>query len=202
MFALPLVPMVLGFDPRLQFVHEDDVVHALEHAALNDVPGHLQRRRRRRAGALGGDRRCSASGRCRCCRRSAPACSPAPLRRLGFRVPDEMVNLLRFGRGVDNRLYKATGFSYGYTSRETVIRLGEHLRLEPVLRGARARATATSARSRSSCAGARTCAASAPARRASPPTASRSASELPRNLKLDCTVAKSSEVGGSLSLHS
>ena len=60
----------------------------------------------------------------------------APLRRLGFRVPDEMANQLRFGRGVDNRLYKATGFSYGYTSRETVIRLGEHLRLEPILRGA------------------------------------------------------------------
>ena len=34
-----LVPMVLGFDPRLQFVHEDDVVHALEHAAINEVPG-------------------------------------------------------------------------------------------------------------------------------------------------------------------
>ena len=39
MLSLPLVPMVLGFDPRLQFVHEDDVVHALEHAALNRVPG-------------------------------------------------------------------------------------------------------------------------------------------------------------------
>ena len=24
--------MILGFDPRYQFVHEDDVVHALEHA--------------------------------------------------------------------------------------------------------------------------------------------------------------------------
>ena len=39
MFALPMVPMVLGFDPRIQFVHEDDVVHALEHAALYDAPG-------------------------------------------------------------------------------------------------------------------------------------------------------------------
>src|SRR4051794_23550798 len=39
MFSLPLVPMTFGFDPRLQFVHEDDVVHALEHAALNSVPG-------------------------------------------------------------------------------------------------------------------------------------------------------------------
>ncbi len=73
-----------------------------------------------------------------------------------------MASLLRFGRGVDNRLFKATGFRYGYTSRETADQLGEHLRLEPILRGERARtATTTRARSRSSCAGARTCAASA-----------------------------------------
>ena len=39
MFGLPMVPMMLGFDPRLQFVHEDDVVHALEHAAFHRVPG-------------------------------------------------------------------------------------------------------------------------------------------------------------------
>ena len=59
----------------------------------------------------------------------------APLRRLGLRIPDEILNLLRFGRGVDNRLYKATGFDYGYTSREAVLDLAEHVRLEPVLRG-------------------------------------------------------------------
>jgi UDP-glucose 4-epimerase len=45
-----------------------------------------------------------------------------------------MEHLLRFGRGVDNRLYKASGFRYGFTSRETVVRLGEHLRLAPILR--------------------------------------------------------------------
>src|SRR5688500_20238883 len=39
MFELPMVPMVLGFDPRYQFVHEDDIVHALEHAALYELPG-------------------------------------------------------------------------------------------------------------------------------------------------------------------
>ena len=59
----------------------------------------------------------------------------APLRRLGLRIPDEILNLLRFGRGVDNRLYKATGFDYGYTSREAVLDLAEHMRLEPVLQG-------------------------------------------------------------------
>ena len=39
MLSLPLVPMIAGFDPRLQFVHEDDIVHALEHAAVNRIPG-------------------------------------------------------------------------------------------------------------------------------------------------------------------
>ena len=49
-----------------------------------------------------------------------------------------MLNQLRFGRGLDNRAFKATGFDYGYTSREAVLKLGEHLRLQPVLRGRRA----------------------------------------------------------------
>jgi UDP-glucose 4-epimerase len=47
------------------------------------------------------------------------------------------MNLLRFGRGVDNRKLKATGFTYRYTTREAVLKLGEHLRLSPILKGAR-----------------------------------------------------------------
>src|SRR6185437_16043115 len=35
----PVVPEILGFDPRVQFVHEDDVVDALMYATTNDVPG-------------------------------------------------------------------------------------------------------------------------------------------------------------------
>jgi hypothetical protein len=42
---------------------------------------------------------------------------------------------MRFGRGLDNRKLKATDFEYQFTSRETVLRLGEHLRLSPVLSG-------------------------------------------------------------------
>jgi len=55
---------------------------------------------------------------------------------VGVNIPPEALNQLRFGRGVDNRRYKATGFTYGHTSREAVIKLGEHLRLHPLLRGA------------------------------------------------------------------
>ena len=134
MFRLPLVPMVLGFDPRLQFVHEDDVVHALEHAAFHVTPGVYNVAA---DGVLALSEIIGLLGK-----RPLPVLPPwgtglvaGPLRRLGFRIPDEVVNQLRFGRGVDNRLLKATGFRYGYTTRETVLKLGEHLRLAPVIRG-------------------------------------------------------------------
>ena len=134
MLSLPLVPMVFGFDPRLQFIHEDDVVHALEHAATHDLPGTFNVAA---DGVLALSEAISLVGR-----RPLPILPPVgaglvagPMRRLGLRVPNELNNLLRFGRGVDNRLFKATGFDYGYTSREAVIRFGEHLRLEPILRG-------------------------------------------------------------------
>ena len=39
LFGLPIVPGVFGFDPRCQFVHEDDVVGALAHLCRHDLPG-------------------------------------------------------------------------------------------------------------------------------------------------------------------
>src|ERR687889_484702 len=39
LFGLPVVPAILGFDPRLQFIHEDDIVGCLEHAVRHDLPG-------------------------------------------------------------------------------------------------------------------------------------------------------------------
>jgi len=38
-FELPAVPTVLGFDPRLQFVHEDDALEVLRRAAVHVHPG-------------------------------------------------------------------------------------------------------------------------------------------------------------------
>lgn len=35
----PVAPVLLGFDPMMQVIHEDDVVGAIAHAVLNDVPG-------------------------------------------------------------------------------------------------------------------------------------------------------------------
>ena len=127
--------MILGFDPRYQFVHEDDVVHALEHVVKNELPGVFNVAAdgvlalTEVAGLLG--------------KPYAPVLSPwgtglaaTVASRLGVRIPPEMLAQLRFGRGVDNRRFKAAGFEYGYTSREAVISLAEHLRLHPLLRDA------------------------------------------------------------------
>lgn len=38
-FSLPLVPTVLGFDPRMQFVHEDDAIAAIEAAVEQPTSG-------------------------------------------------------------------------------------------------------------------------------------------------------------------
>ena len=135
MFSLPMVPMILGFDPRYQFAHEDDVVHALEHCAFNDLQGTYNVAA---DGVLALSEMIGLLGK-----RYLPILPPlgtglvvGPLRRLGVRVPDEMLNQLRFGRGLDNRKLKATGFRYQYTSREAALNLGENMRLRPVLAGA------------------------------------------------------------------
>jgi UDP-glucose 4-epimerase len=38
-FRLPVIPTVLGHDPRLQFLHEQDLLAALQHAVAHEVPG-------------------------------------------------------------------------------------------------------------------------------------------------------------------
>jgi UDP-glucose 4-epimerase len=135
LFSLPAMPMILGFDPRYQFVHEDDVVHALEHTVKHALPGVFN---------VAGDGVLALSEVAGLLGKPyAPILPPwgtglaaAALRRVGVRIPPEALAQLRFGRGVDNRRLKATGFHFQHTSREAVLKLGEHLRLHPVVRGA------------------------------------------------------------------
>ena len=134
LLSLPLVPMIAGFDPRLQFVHEDDIVHALEHAAVNRIPGVFNVAA---DGVLALSEIVGLLGK-----RPLPVLPPwgagllnAPLRALRVQIPPEMRGMLRFGRGIDNRRYKASGFEYGYTTREAALAFSEHLRLQPILRG-------------------------------------------------------------------
>jgi UDP-glucose 4-epimerase len=130
---LPVVPSILGFDPRCQFIHEDDVVGVLEHAVRNDLPGVYNAAA---DGVLVLSEIVAALGK-----PMLPLLPPwgtdfaaAQLRRLGFRIPVEMVRELRFGRGLDNRRLKATGYAYRYTTRESVLKLRAQQRLRPLLR--------------------------------------------------------------------
>ena len=134
LFAMPMVPMIAGFDPRYQFVDEVDVVHALEHVTINDLPGIFNVAA---DGVLTLSEAISLLGK-----KPLPAIPPwgtgiatSAMRRMGLTISAEMVNQLRFGRGLDNRRFKAAGFHYAFTSRETVVHLRERLRLDSVASG-------------------------------------------------------------------
>jgi UDP-glucose 4-epimerase len=135
LFSLPLIPCILGFDPRYQFIHEDDIVGVLEHAVREDLPGVYNAAA---DGVLVLSEIASLLGK-----RLAPVLPPwgtglavEPLRRLGLKIPPEMLNQLRLGRALDNRRLKAAGATLRHTTRETVAAFGEHLRLAPIKRDA------------------------------------------------------------------
>ncbi|MDQ6605184.1 MAG: NAD-dependent epimerase/dehydratase family protein [Actinomycetota bacterium] len=130
---LPVVPAILGFDPRCQFIHGDDVLGVLAHAVRHDLPGNYNAAA---DGVLALSEVVSLLGK-----PLLPVLPPwgtgfaaRQLRRLGLRVPVEMLRDLRFGRGLDNRKLKAAGYSYRYTTRETVQKLRAQQRLRPLLR--------------------------------------------------------------------
>ncbi len=133
LFGLPVVPSMLGFDPRFQFVHEDDVVSALAHAVHRELPGAYNVAA---DGVLVLSEIVSLLGKT-----MLPVLPPwgagvaaTALRQLGLRVPLEMTRQLRHGRGLDNRRLKASGYAFRFTTRETVLRLRAQQRLRPLLR--------------------------------------------------------------------
>ena len=135
LLGLPAVPAILGFDPRYQFIHEDDMANVLDHAVKFDLPGIYNAAG---DGVLVLSEVADLLGK-----PLAPALPPwgtgpamALARRLGLKAGPEVLQQLRFGRGVDNRRLKATGFRFRYTTRETVLKLREHQRLGPLLRSA------------------------------------------------------------------
>jgi UDP-glucose 4-epimerase len=112
--SLPVVPSIMGFDPHLQFVHEDDVVRALLYVLAERLPGIYN---------VAGDGLLPWSEVAAICGKKTWPLPPVgtelaavPLQRLGVELPTELLNLLRYGRGVDNRKLKDAGFSYRYTS--------------------------------------------------------------------------------------
>ena len=124
---LPVVPSMFGFDPRFQFVHEADVIRAILFVLENEVQGIYN---------VAGDGLLPWSEVAAICGRRTVPLPPigtslltGPLRRLGVELPPELLDLLRHGRGVDNRRLKRTGFDYRYTSAGTVADFVEALRI-------------------------------------------------------------------------
>ena len=111
----PLCPSILGYDPLLQFVEEDDVVRALEFVTRQRMPGLFNVAG---AGRLPWSEVASICGtRLLPLPPVKPALAIAPLVRLGiFELPPELESLLRYGRGVDTGRLVAAGFNYRYTS--------------------------------------------------------------------------------------
>jgi UDP-glucose 4-epimerase len=125
---LPLVPCIFGFDPLLQFVEEDDVVRSIEFATNHRIPGIFN---------VAGDGRVPWSEVAAMCgKRLAPMppiateWAATPLGLIGVELPPELLQLLRYGRGADNRRLKATGFEYRYTSAGAVESFARALRLQ------------------------------------------------------------------------
>ncbi|MEN3361779.1 MAG: UDP-glucose 4-epimerase [Mycobacteriales bacterium] len=132
-FALPVVPTVLGYDPRLQLLHEDDALEVLRLAAVEERPGTvnvggsgvlLLSQAIRRAGRL-----------------SVPVPGPAVsavgrlIRRTGMvDYSPEQMRFLNFGRVVDTtRLRKDFGYTPRYTTVEAFDDFVRARQLRPLL---------------------------------------------------------------------
>ncbi len=128
----PVVPSLFGFDPRFQFVHEDDVVNAIIHVLDHKTPGIFN---------VAGDGVLPWSEVAAMCGKKT---FPLPflatdsigwaLRRLKIvDLPTDYLQLLRYGRGVDNSRLKSTGFTYQYSSASAVRAFAEAMRLESIV---------------------------------------------------------------------
>jgi UDP-glucose 4-epimerase len=118
-FRLPVVPTVLGFDPRMQFLHVTDLLDALSRAVLTQTPGTFNlagegvimlSQALRRAGRAG----VSVPG-------FAVSGLGAVLKKAGVAdFSPEQVAFLTYGRGVDTtRLHDEFGFRPAHTTAET-----------------------------------------------------------------------------------
>lgn len=115
-FRLPVVPTILGFDARLQFLHEDDLLAALRHATLAGVHGTFN---------LAGDGILMLSQAIRKLGKPSVPLPPFAAGQVGAvfrhsRVADfspEQMAYLTYGRGVDTtRMRRVLGFEPKHTT--------------------------------------------------------------------------------------
>jgi UDP-glucose 4-epimerase len=117
-FRLPVIPTVLGFDPRLQFLHETDLMRVLTHAVHVDAPGTFN---------VAGDGVMMLSQAVRRLRKPSvslpgPAVSGVASLIKSSRMADfspEQLGFLTFGRGIDtSRMRDELGFEPELTTAE------------------------------------------------------------------------------------
>ncbi len=115
-FRLPVIPRVLGFDPRLQFLHVDDLIAVLRQAAIAGAPGTFN---------VAGDGVLMLSQAVRRLGKPSVSLPGFMVGRLGStlrqtRMSDfspELRNFLTHGRGVDTtRMRTGLGFEPRYTT--------------------------------------------------------------------------------------
>jgi len=128
---LPVAPAVFGFDPRLQFVHEDDVVRALMFVLDNGLTGTYN---------VAGDGLLPWSEITAICGKRRAFLPPmgtrmltTPLARLGIDLPPELIDLLTYGRGVDNRKFTRAGFKYDHSTAGAVEAFAQSARLRTTI---------------------------------------------------------------------
>jgi UDP-glucose 4-epimerase len=123
-FRLPVIPTVVGHDPRLQFLHEEDLFDVLRHAVVHDVAGTFN---------VAGDGILMLSQAIRRLQRPSVPMPAAAVGRVGSllrsaRVADfspEQISFLTYGRGVDTTAMRsALGFEPRYTSAEAFADFG------------------------------------------------------------------------------
>lgn len=116
----PACPVFLGYDPRIQLVHEEDALEALVAALLKPVRGTVNVAAR---GTIGLRRMIRLAGR-----PALPVAAPlfgpvtGAARRFGVSAySDDFQRLLRYGRGVDvGKLERAIGYRPRYTTAAAV----------------------------------------------------------------------------------
>jgi UDP-glucose 4-epimerase len=127
-FRLPVVPTILGYDARLQLLHETDLLAALHHATLAGVHGTFN---------VAGDGVLMLSQALRRLGRPTVAVPAFALTaggaftRAGGRRPlePELTGFLTFGRGLDtSRMSTVLGFSPSYTTAAALADFGRSLR--------------------------------------------------------------------------
>jgi UDP-glucose 4-epimerase len=118
--SLPAIPTALGYDPRLQLVHEDDAVEVLVRAVREDHPGTYN---------VAGEGVVPLSQVVRLLGKAPvpvvlPLVSPVAglVRRMGVDFPVDQLGLLLYGRGVDtSRLAEEFGWRPAHSTREALL---------------------------------------------------------------------------------